>query len=1008
MSHTSASSTHDGLEQACMTVLASHLNVSIAEEREISPEAPVLKLVDAVLHSELPIKDRNPIELIVILQQKKESITPELNQILSRCLAYVLLRSNSQAAEETALFFLRDTSRFAKNTESEDSGCRPPKEGQYWGSLNRLARDTPEWRSKDRTEISQHRRELDLLQHMLNDALHGLFVDERKGLRLRVLAGKCLAEAVLETQFDLPAPISNEATFTGVAPMLSFGTDVVLRFFASLIVQILAVNDIVVWPLDNTKHRSMFFKHLYDNTEDPVRSFYSYSNEVDKPGMNNVNVTAPTCYLLHSININDTITARGSALAVFRGTYLIFVCSVEHRSKKSFEYVEVPLEFVQRPTYTEDQGIRLQFKKESLIFINAKGHHLDGGRIELYSDNDLTALHSEIENVYKKLKSLKFGPVVRRSSSLAVSLDTAEELGRQHDKYIQTKAPVHGDNAIQVPESPGPNERIDCTMTQGNLEIEDSVSGVVSNEPLSEPTESRGVPLCSLTGTGSQLEQAMSGQNIHSKSAGSVQARGTDTQESLIFPLRRTGKKVYSAVSKAVLHQCENPRLSDVTDKGSLKYIELASTSLANNIMKRKRGISLSHLPSPKSKKISENSDPTIGFHEANVELVQGDSRESLKGRGRLIGQKLAAAFQKADISQGTERDNQGTEEADTPGSQMGSIGEGEDEHSLIRESLGQENLDEIKRGTFAASGLPPVDTQKDTVQVPERPKITPKTSIVDTNGSPRLVTWTKHDNIVSSKNQPRIGQNQGSDIEQNQTSSDQDESGYDAGTENSEGGSDGENISYLPASGQKHGTFSSRESPRINSEMDPALTKRFPRPAGGSYSTHSDPQQSATHKATLRRTPGLGKNSSKGNERQKTPGHPSRELSAGYKSAGLTDSKVPIDEAPGDVRQARPVLNNTMQLLTQANENLIQQLKKEKDAANKLFGMCCEEYSRALDGLLKTQEERVRQFEELINSISQQHVRMCEGLIHRLRENEQRVRLRASLYRTHDSERQG
>jgi hypothetical protein len=69
-----------------------------------------------------------------------------------------------------------------------------------------------------------------------------------------------------------------------------------------------------------------------------------------------------------------------------------------------------------------------------------------------------------------------------------------------------------------------------------------------------------------------------------------------------------------------------------------------------------------------------------------------------------------------------------------------------------------------------------------------------------------------------------------------------------------------------------------------------------------------------------------------------------------------------------------------------------LHQLDEERAAINKVLNSYRQQYNRVLDQLVKKQEERIKLCKQQMKAIKSHHSDLCQELIHRLQEHEQRL----------------
>ncbi|RHZ72365.1 hypothetical protein CDV55_107159 [Aspergillus turcosus] len=111
--------------------------------------------------------------------------------------------------------------------------------------------------------------------------------------------------------------------------------------------------------------------------------------------------------------------------------------------------------------------------------------------------------------------------------------------------------------------------------------------------------------------------------------------------------------------------------------------------------------------------------------------------------------------------------------------------------------------------------------------------------------------------------------------------------------------------------------------------------------------------------------------------------------------SCDPTETSPSSEELPGQADLATSLQSlheSARDMLLITNEHLLRQLDKERAAISKFLNSYRQQYNRVLDQLVKRQEERIKLCKQQMKAIKSHHSDLCQELIHRLQEHEQRL----------------
>ncbi|RAL02440.1 uncharacterized protein BO80DRAFT_378903 [Aspergillus ibericus CBS 121593] len=471
---------------ACITELASQLACVRARGSDSENIAPVSKpyytcilrdprlytlsshLVGALLHNESRVDDCNIRQILSILKRESNKIAHALDHSSLRCLAYTLLNSEVESGLENGLYLLLDEPQYIRDSGSMLYQVASPQTGD------------------------QSR----LLQGKLIHKLYHLFSTEEQVIQTRKLAGKLLVEILSESKHNYTFLLeSQDADMSGLLSILLYHADASLKAFAAVVFHALydsGVSKEILWPADGTKDRGTFFRHLVIYEDSPLQLFYTFINEVDSSSATKGqpakslrrNLKPRGCFLVQSIEINGSPLLRGIVLTIADEYDLVFMNHRASTSRVCLEYVDVRARDICQPVRTEiddNKAYRLTWglSPSKLIFKNGRRQDINGRELSIVSSDDSNELQKTIGMLKRDNRgSSRIDPILRRSSSLMMELDTGEEVTRKSFDFSYT------DSQTQA----GPSESSPTKQKTGN--IMDKAPGSIREElPMSENPE---------------------------------------------------------------------------------------------------------------------------------------------------------------------------------------------------------------------------------------------------------------------------------------------------------------------------------------------------------------------------------------------------------------------------------------------------------------------------------------------------------------------------------------
>ncbi|PYI03819.1 hypothetical protein BO78DRAFT_451266 [Aspergillus sclerotiicarbonarius CBS 121057] len=593
----------------CITELASQLACVRAGGSDSGNIAPVLKpyytcllrdprlytlsshLVEALLHNESRIDDCNIRQILSILKRESNRITHALDHSSLRCLAYTLLNSEVESGLENGLYLLLDEPQYIRDSGSMIYQVASPQTG------------------------AQSR----LLQGKLIHKLYHLFSTEEQVIRVRKLAGKLLVEILSESKHNYTFLIeSQDADMSGLLSILLYHADATLKAFATVIFHTLynsGVSREILWPPDGTKDRGTFFKHLVVSEDSPLQLFYAFVTEADlsrdtkrQPTKSlRRNLKPLGCFLVQSIVINETPLLQGIVLTIADEYDLVFMNHRANTSRACLEYVDIRARDMCQPVRTEMDDSKVyrltwDLSPSNLIFKNGRRQDINGKVLSIISTNDPRELQKTIGMVRRNNRgSTRMDPILRRSSSIMMELDTGEEVTRKSFDFpyndFQTQAgPCKSPSSKQKPgnmmDKPPGDSRGKQLMSESQHHLDESISRPTTPQqdqqrvhnacsprmPIQNPPQSgllrqpngRFAPR-------KQTDKRRTKTNPLSSNKAKLQL--SNTQESMIIYARHSKRKVYTANSKAAVDWDEDLRPSDDEDNPGQKDIEVTSIS---------------------------------------------------------------------------------------------------------------------------------------------------------------------------------------------------------------------------------------------------------------------------------------------------------------------------------------------------------------------------------------------------------------------------------------------
>ncbi|PWY86912.1 hypothetical protein BO70DRAFT_378534 [Aspergillus heteromorphus CBS 117.55] len=288
--------------------------------------------------------------------------------------------------------------------------------------------------------------------------------------------------------------------------------------------------------------------------------------------------------------------------------------------------------------------------------------------------------------------------------------------------------------------------------------------------------------------------------------------------------------------------------------------------------------------------------------------------------------------------------------------------------------------------------------------------KLTPRSIIVDPNGSPRLLFGERKESVVREimpvreHIQTSVEEGKSSVTEGDIIDKDRDTVAYLEQITNAESGHN------LAASCRKGATLCSKDmsvSPSV-----PSNFKHSEDEACMSYISSKEPLSLKERLKVCTDVHGSGKTSQGprnavqlalngrfapgGESKSQNTHRPTAQASPFRKSPqGLSKSKPVTLSAGAD---GRPQQTSWQLSLQATSDHIIREIESERRMINDVLEIYRQDCNRVLDQLFEAQEERIRLCEQQLRSIQQHHTDVCQELVHRLERNEQQVQQRMHL----------
>lgn len=254
----------------------------------------------------------------------------------------------------------------------------------------------------------------------------------------------------------------------------------VLGFFAGLITHILlsltiSVESASTWVC--TVPESPFYTYLEQTRSDPSKFLADMSAMIGQSSIvyTREQLSTPrtrvTTYFLQSVSIDMKSLANNTVLATLSPTQLTFIYSPADECNGYFEYLEV--------SFSNSRCIHTSLhtdvaKRQQLVLyiddadlVSRNGQKQRGGKmtISMDSSDDLSELKEGLRSIIGGKQANRAGSTSRRSSSMFITLNSTEDIGRKSLTYER----VH-DESLSSNEVQSPDGAITRTLLDSNQE----------------------------------------------------------------------------------------------------------------------------------------------------------------------------------------------------------------------------------------------------------------------------------------------------------------------------------------------------------------------------------------------------------------------------------------------------------------------------------------------------------------------------------------------------------
>ncbi|GIJ84749.1 hypothetical protein Asppvi_003600 [Aspergillus pseudoviridinutans] len=281
-------------------------------------------------------------------------------------------------------------------------------------------------------------------------------------------------------------------------------------------------------------------------------------------------------------------------------------------------------------------------------------------------------------------------------------------------------------------------------------------------------------------------------------------------------------------------------------------------------------------------------------------------------------------------------------------------------------------------------------------------PRLTPRKTIVDNNGSPRLVSQHTAGSQCSTHTNLDFAQGPGELMRAGMSLISQgfSESGYEADFDEQPEEEIPLETPEVSSFRTKMDAHRDRYVPRIcETATNEEVSEKSPVTGGREGLITSKLVTASGKEFTMRFSSKPPKKSPRRLDRSNAEGDGATQFSSKEEgcfvdsSCDPTETSASSEELPGQLASSLQSLHDSARdMLLITNKHLLHGLNKERAAINKFLNSYRQQYNRVLDQLVKRQEERIKLCKQHIKAIKSHHSDLCQELIHGLQEHEKRL----------------
>ncbi|GFG22636.1 hypothetical protein IFM61606_02500 [Aspergillus udagawae] len=321
------------------------------------------------------------------------------------------------------------------------------------------------------------------------------------------------------------------------------------------------------------------------------------------------------------------------------------------------------------------------------------------------------------------------------------------------------------------------------------------------------------------------------------------------------------------------------------------------------------------------------------------------------------------------------------------------------------RVTAGYHSLTSIRqRQKPEGGGLSDLGSTKMFSRVKIVPRVTPRKTIVDNNGSPQLVSQRTAGSQCLTHTNFDFAQGPGELMRAGMSLISQgfSESGYEADFDEQPEEEIPPETAEVPSFRTKMDAHPARYVPRnCETATNEEVSENSPMTGGREGLITSKPVTTSGKEFTMRFSSKPPKKSPRRLNRSNAEGDGATQLSSKEEGCFIESSRDPTETSPcseelpgqADLASSLQSLHECARdMLLITNEHLLHGLHKERTAINKFLNSYRQQYNRVLEQLVKRQEERIKLCKQHMKAIKSHHSDLCQELIRQLQEHEQRL----------------